>query len=318
MAATTVAPAACGPEVQEAVENMSPRKSIPLPRSLPELQHAAGLTFRHDGRVRLYHKDRARDVTRPSHIDDMQDGHTVSVRACGAPWGTSHVAWASVHHSDFVDHGQIEPPAPLGSDDLSVLTDVSRGMPLDGDSCYRSDYVQHASARQKQINPNKAPYPFSTHFLDQSAAPVKKSVYRDQFGWHDGKDAATALFSDNSSSLTKATAGKRLEGTTSYNRDFPGRTGEPGHQVRGLAEAMRHSCLTERTRNANFKGESTYTSHYIKHDDSGRQPSCRPERRREEHQAFEGNSEHRRAYRPEAGAGEHRPILWLEDETHEK
>lgn len=265
------------------------RKTVPLPGSLPELQQSAALHFNHGGHLRLYHE--GRELHHGGAVADLMPNAIVKVRldrGLRAPGGT--IDTISTHRSDYVKHPPYEQLKAMGSDDQSILTELSHGKRLEGESRYKTDYsVPDPSGRARQ---DKVANRISSVFRHGNV-PTGMTAYQSEFPWRDIRADDNGKL-DDKSVLSKAALGKKFTARTVYEEDFLKR-GETVVPERPLVNDST-STLTEATKRASFEGATTYGGHFIKHVDIGRQPNCRPPNKGPGKRLFGGNSEYGRQY----------------------
>lgn len=272
-------------------------KTVPMPRSLPELQQAAALHFKTDGRMRLYHHDQdSKELHHPASVGGIKDGDTVLVRIeKSRALGACTLPGRSTHQSDFVEHNS-DPAVPTMNDATSTLTADIQGLPLEGQSCYALDYVRYPATPRRGPLGKSALY--GQHFLKHAGEERPMSSYKQQFRWPDAK-AAESAGSDDASVLTAASKGHRFTATTRYAEDFDAKRWQvpPPPKPAGNDSS---STLTDAVARVPFEGQSSYSDHFIKHAQTGRQRNCRPENGTAREQSFAGSSEYRHKYADDA------------------
>jgi len=265
------------------------RRTIPLPRTLPELQHHAHTHFGHKGRLRMYH--RAKEVVHPSMISNIAHDDVVKVRADRRKLQEASVDIPlTTHQAHYVRH-PLEPPVqPAGTDDESSLTDDMRGKKLGGPSCYKRDYVPHPPHGPEE--PADVGI-FKTHVKNHGGNPDYRTSYAMHYPWKDVQEAPPPCGTDDASVLTDAMMGKPLDASTIYQEHYV-----PKRPATHPSFPLGRSVLTEWLTKEPFHGQSTYDRHYVKKPLTGRQPSARPPRDMPGERPFQAGSEYRRNYDP--------------------
>lgn len=274
---------------------LTPRRAyqstVPLPRSLTELQQAAALQFKHSGCVRVY-KD-GREVHQSSAVRALIDGDSLTVRLTDPrsfPRRSTPVR--TTHQADFVQFAAAaETAKPTLSDDMSVITEDAMGKPFEGSSSYAQDF-RRASAYERQKPSLKA---MEDHFPSTGGLPVETSTYAEQFSWMPYSKQPPAG-SDENSVLTAASKGHKFTAKSNYTENFV-----PRRQAfaRKVEVNDNDSTLTNQILNQPFCSRSSYQQHFVHHslaDGGGKQPSARPVRGVATSLPFGGNSEYRNQF----------------------
>lgn len=255
--------------------------TVPLPKSLPELEQGVqlelGVTWRH----KLYHKER--EIYHNAAISLLQDGDVVVVRPCkerGQPF-----QGISDYEAEYVKH-------PLTSHEPRKTAPDTRPQtgPFEGMSSYVRDYVRHdLSGRTPRIKPNLA----SSVFRPQTSAQTGRTSYREHFNWKQGATTHRAP-SSKKSAMQEIFHGVPFEGRSSYTEDYRGRQREAQEPV----VIEKASVLTDALMTYRFKGQSVYTADYIKHP-LGAQKNFKPEQTAVYNpHNLKGRSEYRTQYTP--------------------
>merc|ERR1712039_1131282 len=122
--------------------------------------------------------------------------------------------------------------------------------------------------------------------------------YNTHFVWPHAK-AAEAAGSDDASVLTAASKGHKFTATTRYSEDYDAKRWQAGPPPKPSCDDST-SSLTDAVARAPFEGQSSYSDHYIKHPNTGRQSSARPFNGMPPEQPFSGSSEYRHKYNENA------------------
>lgn len=286
----TLAPGAAG---AGGFVGATPRqKTVVIPRSLPELKQTASLHFdpsNRNARLRMFHK--GREMHHPMAIADLKDGDEVVIKM-DRPNGLQQAGdrVLTTHQADYIKHPARPRTPPAMTDDTSALS--AERKKLDGQSSYTSDYPRHPSAvRPPSTSP---PAPFSMHFMQNAAEPVRHSSYATHFPWHNTQPRPSAG-DDTASVLTDAMRGQPFSARSSYADDYRKREAQ-GMPPRALGNDTA-STLTDQVARQAFSGQSQYNVDFVKHSSDCRQPSARPDRGSSWGQPFAGDSEYRRQYK---------------------
>lgn len=264
--------------------------SVPMPKSLPELQHAAAQNFGHSGLLRLYLHGTTL-LYHPAQMQQVQDQDIIIVRKADihrpvTQAGTPRAL--STHQADFIRHPLKRPTTAAGADYESSLTDRTKNAPLDGMSRYALDYVQHPYARPEPYQPPNA--------LELHTEPLGKTTYSQEFPWreHAVRKAAGNDRALRESSLSAESKGHPFKGDTSYKIDYPRRPYAAPSELAMSPLCLRQSSVGPTTNE--FSATSTYTSDFQKLG-PGRQRSCKPKGDLSSRSdPFDGSSEYRREY----------------------
>jgi len=264
--------------------------TVPMPRSLPELQHMAAQNFGHSGCLRLYHQGTTL-LYHPAQLNQIQDGDIIIVRKsdCHRPPTAPGTPRAlSTHQADFHKHPVERPATTAGKDYESALTERSKGASLDGMSRYATDYVRHPI---QPVIPYKPPSALELH-----NEPLGTTTYAREFPWRE-TSKRRALVDDRdlrASSLSKASQQERFKGNSSYSIDYPRRDYvEPGKLAMAPKALYESSVKPPPTP---FVDATTYSSDFQKLG-PGRQRSAKPKGdAMRMNEPFVGTSEYRREY----------------------
>lgn len=264
--------------------------SVPMPKSLPELQHAAAQNFGHSGCLRLYHHGHTL-LYHPAQMTKVQDQDIIVIRkseihkqaaAAGTPRSLS------THQADFTKHTYKRPKPLAHLDHESTLTNGTKGVPFDSMSRYASDYVQHPYAKPEPYQPPNA--------IELHTESLGKTTYSQEFTWrHNAR--ARACRDDKAlreSSLSEASKGHPLKGDSSYRLDYPPRPYVHPNELAMSPQALRQSSVGPAV--SVFDSTSTYNADFQRLG-PGKQRSCKPKGDfRTMNEPFEGTSEYRREY----------------------
>jgi len=222
----------------------------------------------------------------------------VGVSSEGNAFGAVGVS-ESTHKTDFIKFGTTRAkdtrPAENRADGLrSHLADLELGKLFDGTSLYRKDYFPHPNSARAAQNPKLQ----KSHLTTNAAHKLEKgTTYTDHYRIHKECDAMKPINSSHVSVITSQNCGHTFEAQSSYHKDFY----RPPSFKPSLADRVfindNDSTLTDLVRMKPFKGQSTYTNHYIPFPDAKKTASCRPvgSTLQEEH-PFEGGSEYNSMY----------------------
>jgi hypothetical protein len=277
-----------------AAAGASPRqKSVPLPRSLTELQQAAALQFHHVGRLRMYHE--GREVNNISGVGDLQDGELVTIRLDkrGAlPTAGRQTPIETSHQAAFINHGRCTPLKPIGSDADSTLTQQSMGKQFGGhQSMYASDYHRMPRLERPVIRTQ-----FQDHWPKTANLPQEQSNYDLNYTEHLGATSAKAAGSDYDSVLTSQAKGHAFTSRTHYTENYPPRKPVP---VTRAAVHDNDSTLTDAVMGQPLDTMSSYQDHFVRHPMTDRVCPVRPYRGIPlQPRTFAGCSEYRNQYVP--------------------
>jgi hypothetical protein len=272
--------------------NPAEKKTVVIPRSLPELQQLASRHFAHggSGRMRLFLK--GRELHHPMAVADLQDGDVLTVRVeQNRAFPATAERVLSTHQADFVKFPPGETVKPVSDDNASTLTAETRCAKLEGQSRYATDFVKHPRVPRVQMTEHAL---YGTHFLKHAGESVSKSTYSSHYPWHNTL-AADSAGSDERSALSDAARGHPFTGRSSYSDDFPRRFGAPPEPAKAACTDY-ESTLTDQVMKSSFDGMTVYNQHFVKHPLTGRQPSARPARTSAESGTFAGSSEYNNQY----------------------
>lgn len=259
--------------------------TVPMPRSLPELQHLAAQHFGHSGCLRLY-RNGLHLLYHPMQVKHLSDGDVVIVRRFEhRPVENAGDTEKSTQQSDFVWHRPKTSRRGSGKDWVSSLS-TNGDHPLDGKSRYAEDYVEHPLSQMAPYQPPAA--------MSLPVAKIGTTSYSEHFPWRDSKTPRRPLGSDYITSLSADAKGCPFDGATSYLMDYK----KPPLEHIGAARALGSdylSTLSEDQQRAPFDGCSTYYDDYKKFD-KGRQSAFRPRGQILQKEPFKGTSEYRREY----------------------
>lgn len=266
--------------------------TVGMPKSLPELQHTAAQNFGHSGCLRLYHQGTSL-IYNAAQMNQIQDGDIIIVRKSevnrpATTAGTPRMM--STHQADFTKHPYARPVTRDGCDRESVLTDLAKGVPLDGMSRYALDYIKHP------INP-PVPYKPPSALESQRAEPLGTTTYKREFPWREGSKRSAAVDDKalRESSLSSQSVGEKFRGASSYSIDYPRLEGMQARaELARLPAELRASSLS--MGESGFSSETTYGKDFQKLG-NGRQRSAKPKGDVARFgEPFLGTSEYRREY----------------------
>lgn len=282
-------------------------KTVPMPRSLPELQQLSALHLwggKGPQRLRFYHQ--GREILHATQLNRVQEHDTIVVKVTknvgvsseGNAFGGEGPA-QSTQKADFIKFHNVRNtdtrPAENRADGLrSHLADLELGKLFDGFSLYQKDYTDHPnSARAGQ---NLALQ--KSHFTTSAGHQLEKgSTYTDHFRAHKDHEPIRPINSSHLSVISSQLMGQTFDARSSYHKDFY-RPPSFKPSLEGRVHVNDNdSSLTDLVRLKPFKGQSTYNDHYIKFKDTKKNPSCRPigSTLAEEH-PFTGGSEYNDMY----------------------
>jgi len=277
-------------------------KAVMLPRALTELQQAARLQFKVDGRTQFFKED-GTEIKFPHDLQKVKHGETIDVRAeKRSPFQS---VWdkpmESTFKADFVDHQPWDRARPTLKDETSVLTQETQAAKFEGESCYAHDYAKRlfaADAKQSPRNAQLGPV-YDRHFLYHGEPGRGQTMYKSEFVHHELNEHLTGDTTNvRMSVLTQMTKNKPIEKETSYRLDF-GRNNKfkPEKPVKP-SFTDNESTLTDATRAAAFAGESVYQECF--HEQTvGPQPNAKPkEATTILGLQFHGSSEYKEQYIP--------------------
>jgi len=196
-----------------------------------------------------------------------------------------------------VRHSPRPPPKPAMADDTSVLTDLSQGKPLEGQSHYRADFAPFPAESLNMYSDAAARAAmFKSNIVNHAAEANPTSTYASHYPWKYERQLPPAG-SDDASVLTVAVKGQPCTTRSSYKDHFAQPTPRPEPVLASPRKGRNASTLTEFATRQPWEVQGTsYSSHYAPHPLSGRQPSARPEHKFLPQQAFAGSSEYSRQY----------------------
>jgi len=266
--------------------------TVSMPRSLPELQHQAAQHFGHSGCLRLYHQG-ATLLYNPAQMKQVKDGDVIIVRRSEIHRPTTAPETPlSTHQADFKRRPFQRPASEFNRDSAnyeSILTERTKGVPLDGMSRYAMDFVPH---------PIETPVPFKPpNALAQiSEEKLGPSTYSQEFPWRAITKQSKALDDQavRESSLSLASQQEPFKGVSSYTIDYPRRSYVSPREL-----ALAPSLLFETSAKplpTPFCAVSTYSTDFRKVT-KPRTRSFRP--KGDSHnwnEPFQGTSEYRRSY----------------------
>eukprot|EP00930_Biecheleria_cincta_P077739 TRINITY_DN65043_c0_g1_i1.p1 TRINITY_DN65043_c0_g1~~TRINITY_DN65043_c0_g1_i1.p1 ORF type:complete len:307 (-),score=44.89 TRINITY_DN65043_c0_g1_i1:29-949(-) len=252
-------------------------KVTSLPRSLNELQQAARLSLKLDGKVQFFN-EMGNEIKTPRALEQLKEGEVLQVkhtRHSPLQAGSHNGPLKSTAQADFVHHHQYDPSRPVLNDDMSILTQQAMRGKFDGTSVYSQDFatgVPDERAKRAEMQPV-----YSRHFLQHSAPTRGTTTYNEQFKTqYEGVGQAQVDTSTiRGSTLTALSKGHKLDAMTSYTIDFD----ENGKRKAELpvkpAFTDNDSTLTDAVRAVPFEGETVYQGHYL-HNKASPAQSAKP------------------------------------------
>lgn len=266
----------------------SRRVTVPLPRSLPELQYAANRNFaRNTGAARMFHHGTSH-LHHPHHIGKIKDGDVVIVEAGLMP--KPEAPNFTTHQADYVKH-PIEVRAPL-----LPQQQPAEGGKFEGATSYKTDYVKHPLGCRKPMKPPKSG-------IDNGRANgnTGQSMYTTQYPWH-SPAPRQAVQPPPGVPISSSP----FEAVTSYMNDYVKHNARP----RSAAPAAKPRSGGE---NLPFEASTTYNNDF-QNFPSARTEPARPMKAtlRPDGAPFEGSSEYKREYIELKH--EQRPMVHLEPE----
>mmetsp|Transcript_93505 Transcript_93505/g.166356 ORF Transcript_93505/g.166356 Transcript_93505/m.166356 type:complete len:321 (-) Transcript_93505:280-1242(-) len=244
-------------------------KAVRLPRALTELQQAARLQFKVDGRTQFFNEDGS-EIKFAKDLEGVRNGARIDVRA--EKRSPFIPVWdrpmESTFKADFVEHDGCQPSRPVLSDDTSVLTQETQAAQFEGKSCYAHDFAPHLFAADAKRSPRNAQLGpvYGRHFLHHGEPDKGQTMYKSEFVKHELNADLTGDTADvRQSVLTQQTKGKKMENETSYRMDY-GRNNKfrPEPPVKP-AFSDNDSTLTNAVRASQFAGESVYQECFHEH-----------------------------------------------------
>jgi hypothetical protein len=268
------------------------RITVPMPRSLHELQGRATQLFGHNGELKMYHHGSVA-IEDPSQLNKIQNGDVVVVT-----WNNRRLTkrefaelLETTNQRDFVKH-------PLPKKEIRASSQVPQmpSIPLDGVTSYKSEYVRHPLAKREACaKPSQSWSP--------PKEPTGKSTYEDQFPWRDPQLAVRQPQPQKVDGSRRKS--EPFTGCTSYMQDYVVHPPKP--------RIERSTPARPRPRSAShiqFQGTSTYESEYTRKPILARTPQ-KPTALRLETLPFEGSSDYQSSY---VNHRVERPMIHLEQE----
>ncbi|CAE8609189.1 unnamed protein product [Polarella glacialis] len=197
------------------------QKGITMPRSLEELQQAARLHFKANGKCRFYTEE-GREIAHGSGMAGLRDGEVITVIADKrAPFqGAGSEDLQSTFKAHYIYPVTWTPRRPANVDSGSVLTEATMKAKLDGQSSYARDYVRPQAVGVQNSAKSVLGQVFSTHFLQHSGGGPNETTYKSNFKRHQVGMSTPRTGSDGESTLTNLSKGHRFDGQTSYSADY--------------------------------------------------------------------------------------------------
>lgn len=267
---------------------------MPLPRTLRELQLRAERLFGGSGRLRIFRRG-GEAIKDSRQLADLHDGDVVVVtwddrRLCDA----EIAGLMTTHQAHYVEHHV--PRQPLLGPRLPAVPTPSPAK-FDDRTAYKGAYVWHPpSTRQPLGRPDIA--------LKQSNGCVGRSTYALTFlglpaqraeAWPD--DPRRGSWQGN---------GARLEGTTSYMRDFP------PHDPQEPPGLLKHADNMLPVGGIAFEAGTTYEAHFGDIAPPKPRTPFRPPDWQPQQGAFQGATEYQDKYLSRSREGALGPVLHIE------
>jgi len=264
------------------VGDASQRVTVPMPRSMQDLQSAANRHFY--GNSGMYQHGKI-PLTQPSHIAGVKHNDVIVVSRDDMP---REAPTMSTHNAHYIKY-DIEvkpPPAPKPPPEQSAR--------FEGVTSYGADFVRHPMERRKPAKQAQSMWDSG-----RRADFTGQSTYKTQYPWHEVKRPPPMAKTKESKEPSAA-----FEGTTMYNSDFV------KHPVRP------RSTMAPRERNVDagpFEGVTTYNVDYKKHANARTQkhPGYGATLKTD-NTPFEGSTEYAREYLKHQF--ESRPVVHIEPE----
>lgn len=263
------------------------QKTVPMPRSLPELQQQAALHLwggKGPQRLRFYHK--GREILHASQVNRVRENDTIIVKTTknvgvsneGNAFAGDGLSANSTQKSDFINFGnhaeKDDRPAANRADGLrSHLADLELGKVFDGGSLYSKDYHSHPNAVRAVQNLGLQ----KSHFKTGTGTPLEKgTTYTDHYRQPKEDEKVKPTMNSRFSVISEATLGHTFEAQSAYHKDYYRHPGfKPDLKDRVFVNDN-DSTLTDMVRIKPFKGLSTYVDHYIRFPDHKKTASCKP------------------------------------------
>uniref|UniRef100_A0A7S4RHK2 Uncharacterized protein n=1 Tax=Alexandrium monilatum TaxID=311494 RepID=A0A7S4RHK2_9DINO len=262
----------------------SRRVTVPLPRSLPELQYHANRHFSGGkGNARMYHHGHSK-VQHAHHMGKIKDGDVIVIEGMRS---MPEPPMYTTHRTDYVPHElEVRPPPPPAER-------PPPGARFDGVTSYNQAYVKHPPGYREPVRPPKSGLASGSHGV------TGKSMYSTQYPWRNVEPQRPVLPSNG-----MPLGSTQFEGVTSYMNDYV------GHPVRARSAAP---VSKSRGPSLPFEAKTTYADDY-QNTSSARTVTAVPHKAtlRPEGAPFEGNTEYKREY--VELAQERRPLVHLEPE----
>jgi hypothetical protein len=263
------------------------RVTVPMPRSIHELQNRAVRLFGHGGELNMYHHGTAL-IQDPSHLGHIQDGDVVVVTWNDRRLTPKEFAALTTNQSDFVEH-----PLPNKAPAPKSPTKLPPVVPFDAVTSYKSEYVRHPLSKRDVLA--KPP-----HMWVPPKGATGKSTYEEQFPW---RDPAPENRSQPPSRETDRRKSEPFTGCTSYMHDYLAPPPKPRAE-RSVAPRPRPANIVP------FQGKTTYEAEFTEKPLSAPRPQ-QPKLSTLEDLPFEGSSEYQNEYMRKRVS---QPMIHLEPE----
>jgi len=255
------------------IGNRDRRVTVSMPKSLPELEHAASTQFGHGGRLRMYHLGK-KLMYNHSHLNHLEHDDHIVVK----PNGTlpDYDTGKSTHQSDFIRHPVEIPTKGKGGDRESVLSYLTQH-PFDGLSRYKQDFIKHPDAA-------RATSAKMGSSIDLGKGKMGETAYAEHFPWRElGPRTVPSMGGESCLPV-----GQPFEGRSSYTQDFVKQpiTPQPVTRPGGGPPPLK----------ADFAGSTTYSGDFTQPTKDGRMPSARPVRLAPKYRPLDGTTEYAREY----------------------
>lgn len=248
------------------------RITVPLPRSLHELQKRAEQHFGHSGELKMYHHGTV-PILRPEQLSRIRNGDVVVVTWNNRRLNDRELAdlLKTTSQAFYVEH-----PLPKRKPQAAAQ-ELPPSLPLDGITEHKAEYVKHPlSARERAMRPLHSWSPRTeptgkTTYEDKYLWPalqsvVKRSPMVDEFNWDTGP----------------------FQGHTQYMQDYVMHPIKPRGEMPSRPRPRSASHVP-------FEGKSTYAAEYTEKPLATR-TSCHAKISKREWMPFEGASHYQTNY----------------------
>lgn len=266
-----------------------------LPDSVNEIEHTAAQVFGHAGTFRLEHNGRPlyhqSQLARVGHNDVVyvKQDHE---RSSHAPEGPIR----STQQADFVKYPFEAPPAPIGEDDDSIITDTLLGQKFEGESRYVSDFVRFHGSRPARTTKPPPGAPTALKALVEEPMLREATSYGTHFQSPGPQKVRKPMGSDEESTLTAQSKNQPFNGSTAYSEAYVRQPRQTPVSARGQRSSVLASYGAQ-----TFQDCTTYGSHFRHENPPGRLASMRPKAERPGDRPFQGNTEYREKFLEKKG-----------------